>query len=220
MNSASFLQEQCELGQSQLMRMEYLSAEATLAAAEKLAWEARDFDTLARLLLPLQEARRQRRQRCGEGVICLDLIAAGPEDKIHVESIVEQIPHGQILIAGWESIEPAVRARRLLAEKGLYLDVLLAAAKPNGRVQIMALPDDSSSLDLARADLPSGRQRGTAETYAFTMSIWERLHTPFLKAAEAQTDPLKKIAAYRKAIAVDYACELAHQHMADLIARM
>ena len=51
------LQSRCELGQQQLMRTQYLDAEATLVAAEAEAWAARDFDTLARLYMPLQEAR-------------------------------------------------------------------------------------------------------------------------------------------------------------------
>ena len=65
----SKIEQLCEHGQDQLSRMEYLEAERTLAAAEEIAWWARDWDTLARLYMPLQEARRQRRQRCGEGII-------------------------------------------------------------------------------------------------------------------------------------------------------
>jgi hypothetical protein len=45
------------------------------------------------------------------------------------------------------------------------------------------------------------------------MSIWEQLHAPFLAAADAQVDPLRRIHAYRRAIEVDYACELAHQKL-------
>src|SRR5687768_5487965 len=93
----SDLQSLCELGQQQLMRTEYLDAESTLAAAEVQEWRGRDFDTLARLYMPLQEARRQRRQRCGEGVVALDLIAQGPEDDLDGRRIVENFPHGQLL---------------------------------------------------------------------------------------------------------------------------
>src|SRR5205814_7216971 len=99
------LQSRCELGQQQLMQMQYLEAEATLAAAEADAWTARDFDTLSRLYMPLQEARRQRRQRCGEGFVCLDLIATGPADEIDGRRIVENYLHGQLLVAGWGTIE-------------------------------------------------------------------------------------------------------------------
>ena len=47
------------------------------------------------------------------------------------------------------------------------------------------------------------------------MDLWEQLHRPFLAMAEACTDPVMRISAYRDAIAVDYACEIAHQHLSD-----
>ena len=78
----SDVQALCEQGQQLLMETRYWDAERALAQAERIAWEARDWDTLARLYMPLQEARRQRRQRCGEGVIALDLLAEGASDQI------------------------------------------------------------------------------------------------------------------------------------------
>jgi hypothetical protein len=48
------------------------------------------------------------------------------------------------------------------------------------------------------------------------MSMWERLHAPFLAQADMTHDPEQKIEAYRRTIAVDYACELAHQRLADV----
>src|SRR4051794_27112377 len=122
------LQDLCELGSEQLIQTQYLAAEATLARAEAEAWANRDWDTLARLYMPLQEARRQRRQRCGEGVVALDLIAQGPNDAIDGRRIVKNFPHGQLLVAGWKSIEPAVQVRRLAAEHGLYVETFLGAA--------------------------------------------------------------------------------------------
>src|SRR5690242_7978096 len=113
------LQSLCELGQEQLMRMEYLDAEKTLCEAEKIALAQRDYDTLGRLYMPLQETRRQRRQRCGEGVVYLDLMAQGPDDQVSAQRIVENYPHGQLLVAGWGSIEQAVRIRELQKEHGL-----------------------------------------------------------------------------------------------------
>ena len=52
--SAADLQEQCERGQSQLMAMEYLAAEATLADVARQAASPTDFDLLSRVMLPLQ----------------------------------------------------------------------------------------------------------------------------------------------------------------------
>src|SRR5919107_2990745 len=96
---ADDLQARCELGQQQLMRTEYLESEATLASAEAEAWALRDFDTLSRLYMPLQEARRQIRQRCGEGKVSLEVIASHPEEELEADNIVESFPHGQLLVA-------------------------------------------------------------------------------------------------------------------------
>jgi hypothetical protein len=281
------IQYLCERGQDQLSRMEYLSAELSLAVAEELAWTSRDFDALARLYMPLQESRRQRRQRCGEGTIRLDVLANGPHDQPDGRRTVEAIGHGQTLIAGWGSIQPAVEARRAQRELGLYVDVFLAAVYPaespspgtpgegwgegslraaeedphpdplpeyrargnkvpasnmrlQGRVvvivpgQDVALPPaeveakpstpmavdqlirrlPAHSIMMSDAELPKG-PGGTAATYAWVMATWERLHAPFLAAAEATGDPIRRIEAYRQTIAVDYACELAHQRISD-----
>jgi hypothetical protein len=65
-------------------------------------------------------------------------------------------------------------------------------------------------------ELPRGPRRGTTDTYAEVMGIWERLHAPFLAAADAEIDPVSKMEGYRRTIRVDYACELAHQKLSDV----
>ena len=235
----SDLQSRCELGQQQLMRTEYLEAEATLANAEAEAWAKRDFDTLARVYMPLQEARRQRRQRCGEGVVARNLIATGPDDHLDGKRVLENYPHGQLLVAGWKSFEPARRVRELQRQHGLYVETFLAAVAPvgTGRVVVIAPTDDVAlpsedfqSVDelirrlpahcivLAESELPKGVRKGDTTTYAEVMAMWERLHAPFLAAADMQAEPIAKIEGYRRTIRVDYACELAHQK-ASAVAR-
>jgi len=232
------LQDQCALGQEQLMHMDYLAAQHTLAEAEAVAWHERDFDTLARLYMPLQEARRQRRQRCGEGMVCLDLLAESAHDEMLGRHIVENYAQGQLLVAGWGTVQPALEVRRLAEEYDLYLETFLAAVYPltGGERAIVVvplgdgelpaaeersleelqklLPSDALLLDAAQ--LPAGSQRGTAQTCATVMALWERLHTPLLARADAQTDPVLRIEGYRTTIAADYACELAHQKLSDV----
>jgi hypothetical protein len=227
------VQSRCELGQQQLMRTQYLDAEATLASAEADAWAARDFDTLSRLYMPLQEARRQIRQRCGEGVVRLDLVASAAADGIDAAQIISQHPHGQLLVAGWGSIEPAKAIRSLARERKLYLETFLAAVYPvdaGGRAVIITPLDDvllpppqeqsvdmlirklpAHSIVLSVDELPTGQRKGDTATFAHVMEMWERLHAPFLAAADMRVDPIQKIEAYRKTQRVDYGCELAHQ---------
>ena len=228
------VQERCETGQQLLIEMKYLEAEAALMGAEAVALAAQDWDALSRLHMPLQESRRQRRQRCGEGTVCLDLLAEEPADSIDAQRIIERYPHGQLLVAGWGSIEPAVRVRALAAERELYLETFLAAVYPAGGARAVVIvplegvplprPDGQSigslitqlpphCVVLNEQELPRGARDGTFETYAQVMALWERLHAPFLAAADLLTDPTEKIEAYRQTIRVDYACELAHQKM-------
>ncbi len=231
------LQHQCELGQQQLMATRYLDAIDTLVAAERVAWGMRDYDTLARLYMPLQEARRQKRQRCGEGMVCLDLIAAGPDDVLNPQRILDQFPHGQLLVGGWASIAPAAELRRLVEKRRLYVETFLAAVYPlddrNSAVAVIPfesdqLPDPTvrsidalrellpaNSLLFSADELPRGARRGDTQTYAQVMEIWERLHRPFLAAADGEKDGVAKMRAYRRTIQVDPACELAHQRLAD-----
>jgi hypothetical protein len=226
----SKIERLCEDGQDQLSRMEYLEAERTLAAAEEIAWWARDWDTLARLYMPLQEARRQRRQRCGEGIIRLTHLANGSDDRLDGRRLVQNTNHGQILIAGWGSIQPAIDARRAQLELGLYVDVFLAAVYPVEAGRIVAIvpgedvvlpPVAPMSVDSIVQRLPAHSivlgeaELSAAKTYAATMAFWEQLHAPFLAVANATVNPIRRIEAYRKTIRVDYACELAHQGISD-----
>lgn len=229
-------QDLCEAGQAHLMAMRYLQAEAALMQAEAAALAEEDWDSLARLYMPLQECRRQRRQRCGEGTVCLDLVAESAGLQPDPRRIAADHPHGQLLVAGWGSIEPAVQLRRLAAERGLYVETYLAAAYPlPGGARAIAIvptadvalpaPDADQPVDrlvarlpphsivLSADQLPRGPRPGDARTYAFTMSLWERLHQPFLAAADQTADPRRRIMSYRRSIEVDYACELAHQRL-------
>ena len=71
------IQQRCARGQDLLQAQDYIEAEKELKLAEREATARHDWDSLSRLYMPLQEARRQRRLRCGEGVVCLDLLATG-----------------------------------------------------------------------------------------------------------------------------------------------
>jgi hypothetical protein len=242
MTSADELQLLCERGQLELMEMDYLQAEKTLVRAERFAWIAEDWDALARLYMPLQETRRQRRQRCGEGIVCLDLFSTGPTDQINPRHVAENYPHGQLLVVGWATIAPSVGLRAIQAERGLFVETFLGAVYPTrsgSAIAILPLADaklpkpqpEESRTDLMNrlpphtllldpGELPAGSRRGTDHTYGEVMALWERLAAPFLAEADRETDPLLKMQAYRIAIEVDYACELAHQHLSDVAHEM
>ena len=219
------------------METRYLEAEAVLVRAEALAIAAKDWDRLSRLYMPLQEVRRQRRQRCGEGIVCLDLIAEGPDDRLEARHVLENYPHGQLLVAGWGSIEPAIAVREMAASHRLYVETFLAATYPalGGNVVVIVplgdvnLPEPRvqsveelsgrlppNCLIYRVGDLPPGPRKGTFQTYGQVMAMWERLHLPFLAEADGRSSLIEKTMGYRQTIRVDYACELAHQKLSDV----
>jgi hypothetical protein len=223
------------------METRYLDAERTLSVAELDAWQLQDFDTLSRLYLPLQEARRQIRQRCGEGAVAMHLLAHQPGESFDVSELASRHPHGQLLVGGWGTLAPAVELRELASRQHLYVQTFLAAVYPvsdsDPQVALVPLAESipsaqlrtldelrsllpAHSLILPLSEIPADARIGTAETFAGVMALWERLHTPFLIAAAAEPDPLKRMQAYRVAIAVDSACELAHQFLADIARSM
>jgi hypothetical protein len=71
-------------------------------------------------------------------------------------------------------------------------------------------------LVFSHEELPVGSAVGSDRTYARVMAMWERLHAPFLAAADLEVDPVRRMDAYRKVLRVDSACELAHQKLADV----
>ena len=75
------------------MAMEYLACENLCIEALNLALQQKDYDTYARILMPLQEARRQRRQSAEDiGVFILNA------DKLTPQQILDQHPQGCLML--------------------------------------------------------------------------------------------------------------------------
>ena len=230
------IQSLCEQGQTALLQTDYLQAERHLIAAETLAWDAKDYDALARLYMPLQEARRQRRQRCSDGVF-VTITRRSANETIDPTAIAKDHPIGQLLVAAYGSIGPVTQLRAIADQRRLYLDLPLAASYVvSGQTVVMVAPlpdtelpnaDAIDSIDtLLRAApphsvivpldaIPPDQPHGDARTFGYLMNVWETLHAPFLAMADAATDPLQKLTLYRQTIRVDYACEFAHQRFSD-----
>jgi hypothetical protein len=225
-----FLQELCQRGQELLMQTNYLAAETTLAEAEQIAWDAKDWDTLSRLYMPLQEARRQKRQTAIEGTVRLNL----HQSEISVEGLLSEHSRGEFLLAGEGGIAPGIEIRA--AAKGkLYLEAFLAAAYAIGDRHAIVMvslqnaslpaPREIRSIDqlIHRAPVHSlilAESELADQTPSRVMALWQRLHLPYLAAADAEVDPIRRMAAYRQTILVDNACELAHQKLADVAAKI
>lgn len=235
------LNQWCEQGQRLLIETQYLEAIDALLMAESLAVASNDYDSLSRLYMPLQEARRQVRQRCGEGVVRLDIL---PESEIDPDpmKLIDRYPTGQLLIAGLGSIGPAKRFRELAHSRKKYVETFLAATFPivGGATAVAVVPTADIALPTIQprgidallkllpahsrvfsiGELPVGERQGTSATFDDVSNLWESLHQPFLAVADHTTDPAHRVAAYRRTIEVDYGCELAHQKLSATFREM
>lgn len=110
-----------ERASAKLMAMEYLACEALCEEAMAMARSAGDFDRYARILLPLQEARRQRRQAAVDaGVVVLN----GP--RMSADEILRTHKQGCLMLIGPPYAADDEKAVRNLArERGLLLEVVV-----------------------------------------------------------------------------------------------
>ena len=92
----SYMYRLWDVGQRHLAGGRYVAACIALEGAERAAWSARDARTLARVYLPLLEARRQIRYQAAEG----EIVIGGQVDRPFFDQ-----PAGTVLIAN--SSKPA-----------------------------------------------------------------------------------------------------------------
>lgn len=179
-----------DLGQRQLAAGNYVAARDALASAEAAACEARDAASLARIYLPLLEARRQIRYLAAEGRI--------------------EILPTEILT----SADRGIQERLLIADQSVA-----APAAPDCRLPIQWITSESAAIGpstdtalvvpLPHPGVYDGR-RGIGAVARESILIawealalkWQRLH-PFTTSR----DPWAEIAWLRQALAVDPACE-------------
>jgi hypothetical protein len=86
-------------GQQHLAAARYVAARRELEAAEAVAWRDRDAHALARIYLPLLEARRQIRYNAVEGTLIVSPPAASPQQEQALLADFLAGDSGTILIA-------------------------------------------------------------------------------------------------------------------------
>lgn len=120
-DTAARVDELMERASLKLVATEYLACERLCLEAVKLARAAGDFERLARIMLPLQEARRQRRQIAEDAGTFL---IAGP-DKRDADAILDEHPRGCLLLAD-PSYQPADAdaLNRRARERGCMIEAM------------------------------------------------------------------------------------------------
>ncbi|GAB4108780.1 MAG: hypothetical protein Kow00105_16580 [Phycisphaeraceae bacterium] len=150
-----------------LASMDYLTCEALCLKALAEARRAERFSDYARILLPLQEARRQRRIIALSGDIVL-----GTDDKFDPGNWLSRHPAGCVTMTRPHSAEDARQLCHKAREQRQYVEVLFAdneSAEPtwtlrayDGPAVSCDLPAPSPATDPARWFLEASEKLGDA----------------------------------------------------------
>lgn len=171
-----------------LADMDYLTCEANCLEALAQARADNDWSYYARILLPLQEARRQRRMIAAEGRVRLGsaMLDGSPE------TWLQQIDTGCIALTRPHTPEDAARLRKLARDQRFYVEVLYAdntSDEPRWTLQSTANISAEKAMPAPRRDWVEKwlsnldqQKMDQATTGSATPSDW------FLDAAEALGD--------------------------------
>ena len=110
-----------------LVAMDYLACEALCEQALALAHAKRDWTYFARVVLPLQECRRQRRLIAAEGGIRLGTgdLAGDPK------AWLERVTPGCIVVTHPHTVDDALTLLRAARDRRLHVEVLFADNPPD-----------------------------------------------------------------------------------------
>lgn len=138
-----------------LVQMQYLRCEKRCTEALALARQAEDYDRYARILMPLQEARRQRRQAALDAGVVVLSVKDGP-----VEAVLDRHREGCVLLIDppfTAGDEQALRAAALEREQMVeVLRLTQAQLRSTFEREIEMLGD--AALARVSPDLPAAEQ--------------------------------------------------------------
>lgn len=223
------LDEQMEQASQALARMDYLTCETLCVAALAEARQQRRWPYYARILLPLQEARRQRRQIAAEGTIRLGTTSLTGEpadwlDELETGCIVVTPPHGQ---AEATALQQAAREQRR------YVEVIWSQSDrtanqwrigsftgPRITCERPAPPARWQDCWLAAEAPPEPAPAGHSQTPAdWCLDTMEALGDAAIEKVEARTDAIpggeQRVALLEPMLEVVPDHEILHQKLGD-----
>lgn len=119
------LDEQMETASQALAELDYARCEALCVDALKQARDQSDWVMVQRVLLPLQEARRQRRQAALDGLILLGT----PEKTEPLEALLADPKLGCIMLTQPYTPEDALALDRLIRQQKRAIELIYAGHK-------------------------------------------------------------------------------------------
>ncbi len=212
-----------------LARMDYIACERLCQQALDAARRDGDWWTYSRILLPLQEARRQRRINASEGVLRLGSTSL----PVDIGEWADQLTCGSIVLTRPHKVEHARALLERAREEGRYVEVLLAecsADSPTWRVVSFMTPDPSVTTAPAPPAewrdkwlTPAGMAAVACENQHpsdYFLDLTEALGDQVIAAAMAEDDPMKQFERLERGLEVLTDHEKLHQRLTEAARRL
>jgi len=213
-----------ERASESLAKMQYLDCESLCVEALTIARDAKQWVAYCRILLPLQEARRQRRMIAADGAIRLGskTLAGSPSDWLALQ------PEGCIVLTSPHDADVAKQLLSAARQQQLYAQVLLAEATDdvNWEIKSIASPEVSITMPAPptaaqdrwlQPDVADGVKKGSG---VFSAADWfvdatEALGDAALQSVDKSLTGEAKVAAIEQCLEVVTDHEILHQRLAD-----
>lgn len=218
-----------------LMRMDYLDCEAHCLKALALTRQQQDWANYARVLLPLQETRRQRRMIAAEGVIRIGTADRDEQEQDQAEAWLEQMPNGGcMLVTQPYAADQAAKLARAAKAGNQYVEVLYADNATDASSWILRSfdeqIDDGPAIE-CKIDAPpapwlnrwlnhNGAEHQTGEPNGspgkpadWFLDACEALGDAALAQVPDMLDPLQRIKALEQCLGVVTDHEILHQRL-------
>ncbi|MFG0247650.1 MAG: hypothetical protein ACF8OB_02095 [Phycisphaeraceae bacterium JB051] len=204
-----------------LVKMQYLEAEKLCEQALKQARERKLWAYLARITLPLQECRRQRRMIAAEGHVVLGTDHLGD----NALSELLQLDCGCVVFTGKDATGNALRLMQNIRKNSRHLLVLAATVTKSqwtlhSAVQpILTITYPAPPADWQHKTLEPGQWTEVTDSAWPTPGDWfldvlEKLGDQALKAIEPKDDTVKRVDALLASLQAVTDHEILHQQLA------
>lgn len=201
-----------------LVAMDYLRCESLCEQALALAREAGDWHYYARVVLPLQEARRQRRMIAAEGTLRLGTADMPGHDP---GAWLERLSPGCMVLTAPHTREQAGQLQQLARQRGLHVEVMHAEVSgdtwtlqggngPAVLCPFRAPPQETTGRWLS--DPADGRRQDAAEWF---IDATEALGDALIASVTSEEGSLQRVADLETCLAGLTDHEKLHQRLAD-----
>jgi hypothetical protein len=201
--------------------MDYPACEALCMQALDAARQAQDWDTYTRIVLPLQEARRQRRMIAAEGVIRLGTTDCDPDAR----QWLTHIQTGCVVVTQPFDAAAARTLQNEARQGKLFIEVLLADNRADAATWTLRSFASRDVRCQVAAPPQVLRDRWLASSEAGAAADWfldamEALGDAALAQVEPSLQGALRIAEIEKCLQVVTDHEILHQRLGDLARAM